>query len=270
VKKVVFLHIPKTSGISLKRFFKTAIDGFYLQADSRFQLERQDPLIGRVSDLADIQRILNTYGGLALHVDSSFGDLHRALGFRSPAPILFDPANADYFKQFTILTMMRNPLSRFLSEYASITEKQRSDPSFLPDLEVTTLPGHVERSNANSILHYLLEAEFPRRRQFSSQDLAHVKRCILDYPIHVGIYERYEESIDYFARILDRAFVATDIPRLNVTPAPPPAITPALAAVFRSKNALDFELYEFAIDLFAARAAGRERVTRTGQHDQRS
>ena len=42
MKKVLFLHVPKTSGTSLKLFFKDVLDDFFVQANSARQLEQSE------------------------------------------------------------------------------------------------------------------------------------------------------------------------------------------------------------------------------------
>jgi len=252
VKKVLFLHIPKTSGSSLKHFFKDVLDDFFVQANSARQLEERDALVGPVRDLDDILRILRTHRGLALHVDSNFDAVRRTTDFRSLAWYLFEPDNADHFKQCTIITMLRDPFRSFLSSYAYVKRTKEEDPGFLPDLDSSTVASYLDEVHENSVLHFLLEPDLSRRRVFSRKDLERVKTRISDYPIHVGIYERYRESIDYFSRVLGRTFGEGDLPSFNVGKGSVEH-HPGLEAAFRKRNELDIELYDFAVRLLDER-----------------
>jgi hypothetical protein len=260
LKKVLFLHVPKTSGTSLKLFFKDVLDDFFVQANSARQLEQGDPLVGPVRDLEDILRILGTHGGLALHVDSNLDAVRKTTDFRSLSFHVFEPANFRHFEQCTILTMFRDPFRSFLSSYAFVKRKKEEDPGFLPDLEPGRVESFLDQVHPNAVLHFLLEPDLSRRRVFGREDLERVKTRIADYPIHVGIYERYRESIDYFARMLGESFGAADVPALNVGGEREREQDPGLEAAFRERNALDIELYEFAVQRLdeRLRSAARE------------
>ena len=226
---------------------------FFVQANATEQLADGDFGTGRVRDLEDIKRVLSVHGGLALHVDSNFERQRRTSDFRSLAWYLFDPRHAPYFSQFTILTMLRDPFRSFLSTYGFVVRAKQRDPGFLPDLDVGSLESYLDQVHDNAILHFLVEPQLSRRRVITRDELERVKAAVADYPIHVGLYERYEQSIDYFARVLGRPFHARDVPVLNAGTSPgaiDPQLEARLCQTFYEKNRLDYELYAFV----AARA----------------
>lgn len=247
MKKILFIHIPKTAGSTLKVFLAGIMDDFFIQANSRAQLAQGDARFGRVKDLADIKRILATYGGLALHVDSNFEPVRRTSDFRSLAPLLFDAENVAYFSQFTILTILRHPLRRFLSDYAFVRKMKAEDPGFLPDLHVSSVEAYLEQVHPNPMLHFLLEPDLSRARTITRTDLECVKRRMSEYPIHVGILERLDETVSMFAQLMEKDFTAADLPTLNAG-REAPAVDRALEAAFYERHALDMELYEHALD----------------------
>src|SRR5262249_28397558 len=148
--KVLFIHIPKTAGSTLKSFFQRALEDFVVQANSPGQLAQHDPRVLRVRDLTDIRAVLETRGGLALHVDSNFDEVTRSTDFRSLANLIFAPEHYAYFGQFTILTMIRQPFRRFLSEYAFVRRMKEADSRFLPDMDVSTASAFLEHTHPNA------------------------------------------------------------------------------------------------------------------------
>jgi hypothetical protein len=249
IRKVLFVHVPKTAGSTLKSFFKSELDDFVVQANSVDQLAAGDPGVVRVRDMADVRRVLDTRGGLALHVDSSFDEIRRSTDFRSLADLLFEPEHHRYFEQFTILTMIRHPFRRFLSEFAFVRRMKVAQPGFLPDLNVSTVESFFERAHPNAMLHFLLERYSSRPREITDRDLERVTERIALYPIHVGIHERFDASIEYFARVLGRGFRASDLPSLNVG-TKEPVVGGDLEAAFNERNRLDMALYEYATRRF--------------------
>jgi hypothetical protein len=216
-----------------------------IQANATGQLADGDPLIGRVRDIDDMRRILRSHTGMAIHVDSTFDAERPTTAFRSLAWHLFDAEHAAFFRQLLVLTMLRDPFRSFLSSYGFVTEAKDADPGFLPDLEVGGVGDYLDQVHENAILHFLLEPELAHRRTMTRADLERVKAGIVDLPIHVGIYERYAESIEYFGRVMNRPFEVGRVPALNVG-APPSEVDPGLEARFRERNRLDVELYDFA------------------------
>jgi hypothetical protein len=99
------------------------------------------------------------------------------------------------------------------------------------------------------MLHFLLERHTSRPRVLTEDDLARVTERIAAYPIHVGIHERFDESVEYFGRVLGREFRGRDLPALNVG-MKAPAVGPELAAAFSERNRLDIALYEYAVRRF--------------------
>jgi len=256
--KLLFLHLPKTAGSTIKSFLRAEVGDVFIQANGAEQLERGDPLVGRVRDLDDIRRVLGAHRGLALHVDSTFDAVRRTVDFRSLAWYVFAPEHRACFTNIAILTMFRHPYKRFLSEYSFVRRMKAADPGFLPDLDVESAADFLHRSHPNAMLHFLLEPDLHRTRTMTRADLERVKARVRDHPIHVGIHERFDESVGYFGRVLGREFHAREVPRLNAAPEAAPVLDPELERIFAERNPLDLELYDDAVKLFETRTSARE------------
>jgi hypothetical protein len=256
LKRFVYLHLPRTGGASLKEVFRSHIDGFYIQANSKEQLERNDPLYGPVRDLDDIRRILGVHNGLALHVDANFKEKRKSTDFRSLAWHFFQPENIEYFKQFTILMMVRHPYSCFLSMYRGVRRLQSRGE--FGDLAIDGIEAFLEEMHDNAMLHFLLVENVASRCSFTRRDLERVKRVITEYPIHVGLYERYADSVAHFADVMGFDFHARQVPTLNPG-MEGSASSPALKSAFYERSQLDMELYEFVSGLFEQRVGARRR-----------
>jgi sulfotransferase famil protein len=252
--KFLFIHVPKTAGSTIKSFLASTVGDVFLQANSMEQLERGDPLVGRIRDLDDIVRVLATHRGLALHVDSSFDETRRTTDFRSLAWYVFDPQARARLAGVTILTMFRHPVQRFLSDYRFVRRMKDADPAFLPDLRLGAAAEYLEHHHSNPLLHFLLEPDLARRRTMTRADLEHVQTCLADCPIHVGLQERFAESVRYFGRVLGRDFDADGVPTLNAAPETT-AVDPELERAFQARSPLDLELYDYAVQLFERRTS---------------
>jgi hypothetical protein len=112
----------------------------------------------------------------------------------------------------------------------------------------------------NPVLHFLLEPDLYRPRTITRDDLEWVKERMTDYPIHVGIFERFGESVSMFARLMERDCTETDLPTLNAGKKRP-EVDRTLETAFCERNALDMELYEYAVRMFD-RAANKGAMCR--------
>lgn len=250
-RKLLFLHVPKTSGTSLGTYLRAQIGDVFTQANAAPGAGAPDPLRGRVRDLADIERVLESHAGLILHVDAPLESDRPTTAFRSLAHLLFAPEPADVFRRCTILTMLRHPFACAVSSYHFVRRQQARDPGFLPDLRLASLDDYLGRMHDNAVLHFLVEPDLARRRVITRGDLERVTAGLRDLPIHAGLYERHADSVRYFGRCLGRNFSPEDVKTMNA--APREAAAPAMTAEFADRHALDLELYATAAALLAER-----------------
>ncbi len=233
---LVFVHVPKTAGTTLKKVFARQYGH-----ESLFKTQPEEDLEGTVSRLRDLDRAERQRVRL-IQGHMPFG-IHEALG----APVRY-------------VTMLRNPVDRMVSHYYYA---RRIPDHYLYDaVHSMSLREYVETSGGGISLemdngqvrsiagapHHLVEAG-----ECSREMLDMAKRNLALRFDAVGILERFDESLLVFRRAFDWR-----IPlyiRRNVTKDRPSVreIDDQTLAIIEEHNRYDLELYRFAVELFDSR-----------------
>lgn len=242
--KLFFLHIPKTAGSSLHQFIS-----------AHFDPEAVLPVYwaGRID--AQIWSAFRSYSYFRGHF--SFGWMRRALAER---PVT--------------LTMLRDPIERFLSLFAYAQQEpavhvpihravfeRLSVDDYVADRHLVRTTGGIFTGNIDpqtSLLVDDLDEDTLREMGGSATHTAkgwvETARRLLDSFEFVGISERFEESL----LLLCYTFgwrPPVQVPRLNVTRRRPRLDHLSAVTIHRiaEYNKLDVELYEHATRLFDER-----------------
>jgi hypothetical protein len=229
---VIFLHIPKTAGTTLRRI----IDKQYRPQE----IYSTDPTPLQPSVSLEAFKQLSTTE--RAHIRLLRG--HLPFGVHT-----FVPGPSTYF------TVLRDPVERVLSYYyfarrfSPHTLRQHgNDPAM-------TLPRFVEsrESIKTRNLQTRLLAGIGRRRVSKKDDdeiLALAKKNLQEAFTVVGLTERFDETL----LLLKNAFHWRHIfyVKLNVTKRRPASHTtpPEIRQVIRADNQLDLELHRYALELF--------------------
>lgn len=229
--RLLFLHLPKTAGVNVRetlsrqyRHLPTFIRG---APDHRalFRMPQRD---------REAYRVVGGHYRFGLH-------------------LLFD-APSRY------LTFLRDPLERVISHHAYIRWQPLHEWHKLLTAADTSVEQWVKLGVADAVdnlqvrrLVLRAEEEVPFRRM-TRQMLDEAKRVLEERVEFLGITERYEESIRLFARQLDWREPVT-VERMNVSPNRQAAadLPPSARMAIQDHNALDIELYAFAVALFERR-----------------
>ena len=226
---VIFVHIPKAAGTSLKQALVEA------NSEGAFCFDYGRPM---------------AKGSLRRKIDCLY---HSVYGSRPLGRIIFGhflvgkyarPGLSSFRKdpRFKYAVFLREPLQRAISHFHFWKR--------------TLVPGHrvwetFMRENWD-IERFLLGDE---HRNFQSQFLWRFNLSQFDF---VGLAERYEESL----RMLGAAIpLLADLNarKENVNPQRSPidgyVVAPSLAAAFKQRNNLDYVLYDQALELFAKQQA---------------
>lgn len=234
--RLIFLHVPKTAGVNIRelltrqyRHLPIFIRG---SPDHRtlFQMRPRD---------REAFRVVGGHYRFGLH-------------------LLFDLPSR-------YMTFLRDPIERVISHHAyirwqSLHEWHERMNAANVSLEQWVRLGTAYADDNLQVRWLALRAdqEVPFR-QTTRQMLDEAKRILEERVDYLGITERYEESIRLFARQLDWREPVT-VERLNVSPNRQAAadISQSARAAILDHNALDIELYAYAVQLFERRLASGE------------
>lgn len=238
---LIFMHLPKTAGSSLRSVFRAIYGEQKMHAYSPMKdllndnlqafTKVHDEAIYKCNDQASIQLI---YGHLFYGIDS------------------------EITRKCTYTTMMRDPVDRVLSNYYYRLQYGHCvNPVVnLIDYVSGNSPSYAMQFEADNLQTRFLSAMDgkPRRVAFgkcTNEMLACAKRNLADAVSAVGIVERYDESLALFQRSYKWSFIPRN-PKERVTaPYVPKNETPrGTLSIIQEINCLDIDLYKFGIQLF--------------------
>ena len=224
-RPIVFLHLPKTAGSSLRT-------AFYHQfgRDRVLRVNRADPLetVREIRSLPTRER----YAVAAIVGHMSYG-IHEALGVPC-----------------TYVTMLRDPVERVLSLFAYLSRSPDSRlgwtlpegmslEAFVDDWEMAPLV-HNEQTR---LLAGPLAAELPAA---TDESLVQAKRNLVEGIVCTGITERFDESLSVLQQVL--GWDTATYQRRKVAPGGRRnvAASPQVLERIAVRNHLDLDLYALA------------------------
>lgn len=231
---VIFLHIPKTGGVTLSSVLTRQYARHSVHRFDATDLTATDRL--RSLSPQELQSIKLIYGHM------SFG-LHA---------LLLRPA--------TYITLLRDPIERAISDYSFV----RSNPLHpLHDaVKKMGFSDYIESAATGQLSNgqtRLLSGDcdgdrlgLPTRNPVSKKSLEIAKRNILDKFKVVGLQERFDESLVLMMKRLGWQRTPYYV-KANTSPSKVrrSEISSQDIALIRRHNVLDIELYEFARSRFA-------------------
>lgn len=241
-ERLICLHIPKTAGVSFRKL-----------------LERQ--YAGVPTFLRGAPQFLELF-----RMSRAQREPYRVVGghFRFGLHLLFDSPSR-------YITFVRDPLERVISYFAYIRWQSghpwharvvASDVSIEQWLRLG-VAGGIDNLQVRWLT--LRSDEEVAFGETTRQMLDDAKRVLSERIEFLGITERYAESIRWIGEKLHWTAPIT-VDRLNISPnriAAADISASARDAIFEH-NALDMELYSFALDLFARRTAPPDPPQRQG------
>ncbi len=227
-RQFFFLHIPKTAGTSFRLELEQHFDEAFILPNKTLRQEIGGyPPFSYIADLS--QQQFNNFKLISGHYQ-----YREAIERFSQHPL--------------ILLMMREPLSRCLSECRHILRHADHDMrAFLP-----SDPSLIDISKSHEVMHYLANVVSMMLLPDLNESKQLIRNCAF-----VGIQERMQESSLLLADTF--GWPAGDIPSLNAAPQSQQALAQQLSAIelqrFKKILEPEYELYNYACELFESRLA---------------
>jgi hypothetical protein len=226
---LIFLHIPKTGGMTMRRIIRRNY-----APDERYELKMQDgdfeASVGEVADLSEeAKRTVRVVFG------------HTVYGVHEELP---GPA--------TYVSMLRRPTSLALSAYHFI--RRRESNWLHEEVSEMSLQDFIQSDIArqgDNMQTRLVAGEFDWNDVCTEETLDRAKRNVDEHFIAVGLTERFDEMVLLWARRL--GWAKPHYVRWNVTPARKKAPVPdQVLKIIEERNQFDAELYRYVAQRFEA------------------
>jgi len=208
---IIFIHIPKTGGTTIN----TAMEQSYWQTNPDFYYRHI----------------------LTVSKKSNSGDI-------------FDKSNFEKYSHFDIIMMLRHPIDRAISEYHFM--KERKDfINLLQPVPKSFAEFVNNRQTHNYVINFLLGEKIYSKKRPQIGDLEKIKKAILTIPIHVGIFEKFNASLNYFSKEVNLEWKKeVEVKRMTFIRPKIEDISDEVKNNILKYNSLDLELYNFCLERF--------------------
>ena len=213
-KPLIFLHIPKTAGVSIRKSFENWYQNGFFRHYYSNQLPPKRDL--KAEFFGNQPSVL-------------YGHFNGGRGFG---------ADQYYPEVSQFVTFLRDPWERELSGYFFAKKMNRLNGQF-PDVADQTLEEYLLRQRTNTILNHLPKG-------CTSENFQEV---IEHYFVEVGIVEKLEDSMYRIADKLGFTFDPAELEVLNSTPRDQD-IPVHLKADFIANMPFEYKLYEYALSKY--------------------
>jgi hypothetical protein len=226
---LLFNHIPKTAGSTLRYVLWRVLGRERVLTSTTLgrHRERIEAIGGEISD-----------GSYAIVAHTGYGVQDHL------------PAQHSY----STLTILRDPVQRTISRYNMALSDGETEASLEGFLADTVLPSFNSQTAflGGLWVKHNMQGEPLRRDQFDDALLRRAKRNLETHDV-VGLTERFDQTLALLRATQGWPLRKTLYRPANVRPRAAAPTKGELAAL-RGSNELDIELYDFAQELFGARA----------------
>lgn len=174
----------------------------------------------------------------------------------SNAGEIFNDELNDQYKDHVLFMIVREPADRLLSEYYFIHHRKEYTDLLKP--RIHSLEEYIRHPQTrNYMTGFLRGKRMYDEDPVTKQDLEEVKRAIEKIPVHVGIFERYADSLAYFSQVTGLEWnQELEIKRATLKRPRIEEVSEETLQLIKEMNALDEELYTFCVDRFNLMSAG--------------
>jgi len=212
---LIFIHVPKTAGQSVKRIFTD----WYLD---RIHFHYFDESMGRMPERIDLASEGNRRAPPVL-----YGHFNRLRGF----------GVEQYYPEVRqFVTILRDPFDMHVSRY-HYTRREVHKWKLGSDIGDAGLAEHLEQGHLNMLEH------FPRPVTTDN-----FKDIIEEYFVEIGCFEDLRNSLERIAARLGHAPGSFELPHLNASKEMA-VIPPGARERFRDRWPLEFEVYDYVKQL---------------------
>jgi hypothetical protein len=169
---------------------------------------------------------------------------------------IFDPYKNEKYKDYTVFTMLRTPLDRITSEYHFIRE--RREFTTLLKKQPKNFESYIKNVQTNNgVVNFLKGRRMYSSHRASENDLEEILESINKIPIHVGIFEHFNDSLSYFSSVSNIKWKKNiDVKRMTFKRPLINEIPNDIIELINDKNSLDQKLYNFCLSRFKIKTLG--------------
>lgn len=242
-RKIVFVHIPKTGGTTFRGILQDVYGKSFRYCTN--------------PSIAAIRDDLESFDCVELHFAESGARYECIL---ANSEVIAQQAWS-IFGDAEIFLMLRDPVDQSISQFFHnlrnrelIAPMYRAAGAKFPECVEDLL---ADSRHFNQQLRFLCDKLSEAKSTISLEDLAKAKKWLVESKIHVGLTERFGDSLHIFESVtghrIPRGIVELRNKSLNRPP--PSALSPATVEKIRSESELDNQLYAFGKQLFEAELA---------------
>ncbi len=212
--KLIFVHIPKTGGTT----FYSVLNNTYWNAEPNFNYRH---IVEKTKS-------------------SNAGDI-------------FNSSTNEKYKEHTILMMLRHPVDKVISEYYFFKEMETL-MRFIKKRPTDIISFIKEKQTQNATINFLKGRRLYDNQIVNQNDLDDVIESIEKLNIHVGFFEEYLISLEYFSNITNIKWNKNiEVKRITLNRPKINEIDESLKDLILESNKLDFELYNYCLKKFKQR-----------------
>jgi hypothetical protein len=235
-RALIFLHIPKTAGTTLNRIIEWQYNPFSIFTMDPYRIRATAERLEKLPERR--RRRLRVVRG------------HLYYGVHE-----FLPQGATY------ITMLREPVARFLSSYYFIQRRPLHPMHRKVATERVGVEDFIRLTPHRQNLQCRLIAGIKSEGKCDERILDQAKENLMKSFSVVGICERFEESLVVIAKSFNWEIPFYENRKVSKTR---PQVEPSAIEMIREHNQLDLELYEFGKNLFQEMVAKKDAEVKKG------